>query len=107
MPASAYEDESCMSDVEIASPPINDTDEEEKEDMEPTEEFQTRRWKPMWKKIILGIGLVAFVVFVIVDSTTTGYLRDGIQSFLDWVEKNPIGGIFLFTLVYFVATSES
>lgn len=56
------------------------------------------------KKIVIGLVFLAFIIFVIVDSTTTGYLRSGIDTALKWIEANAVAGMFVFMLVYFVAT---
>ena len=57
------------------------------------------------KKSIVGLFLLGFVCFVIIDSTTNGYIKTGIREFLEWIQyDNPIGGIFLFTLVCCVTT---
>ena len=55
-------------------------------------------------KITLGLALLGFVVFIIVDSATTGYTTDGIRDFLQWIEDNPLPGVFAFIAVYFLAT---
>lgn len=55
-------------------------------------------------KLVIGLLLLGFVAFVILDSLTNRYVRDGIDSFLDWIEENSVEGIFLFVLVYFAAT---
>lgn len=58
-----------------------------------------------YKKYTLAFFLVAFVVFVILDSTIgNGWITDGVDAFLEWIEENPGGGIFVFVLVYFAAT---
>ena len=49
-------------------------------------------------RVLIGLLLVGFVIFVIVDSATTGYVRDTVSSFLDWIEENPMGGLFVFVL---------
>jgi len=49
-------------------------------------------------RVLIGLLLVGFVIFVIVDSATTGYVRDTVSSFLDWIEENPVGGFFVFVL---------
>ena len=49
-------------------------------------------------KLYIGLLLVGFVVFVIIDSATTGYTRDAVNSFLNWIQENPIAGFFLFAL---------
>jgi uncharacterized membrane protein YdjX (TVP38/TMEM64 family) len=67
------------------------------------EEIKARR-SSRNKKILIGLLLVAFVIFVIVDAFTTGYVRSGIDSFLAWIEANPVPGFFVFMIVYFVAT---
>jgi uncharacterized membrane protein YdjX (TVP38/TMEM64 family) len=67
------------------------------------EEFKARRTSRN-KKIMLGLLLVAFVIFVIIDALTTGFVRSGIDSFLAWIEANPAPGFFVFMIVYFVAT---
>mmetsp|Transcript_51112 Transcript_51112/g.94655 ORF Transcript_51112/g.94655 Transcript_51112/m.94655 type:complete len:314 (-) Transcript_51112:118-1059(-) len=56
------------------------------------------------KKVVVALVLVGFITFVIVDSTTNGHIRDGIQTFLQWIEENPIQGFFSFMAVYFIAT---
>jgi len=56
------------------------------------------------KKILFGIILLAFIVYAIVDSLTTGYIRTGVQTFLEWIEENPVPGIFVFMVVYLLAT---
>jgi hypothetical protein len=88
---------------------LNDTDVQqedpqmEEQDDITEEELKARRWNRN-KKIFLGLILLGFIVFVIVDSTTAGYLRKGIENFLKWIENNAIAGMFAFMLVYFVAT---
>uniref|UniRef100_A0A7S4JVV3 VTT domain-containing protein n=1 Tax=Odontella aurita TaxID=265563 RepID=A0A7S4JVV3_9STRA len=56
------------------------------------------------KKLVLALVLIGFIVFVIIDSTTNGYIKDGIQTFLRWIEENPIEGFFMFMGVYVLAT---
>jgi len=55
-------------------------------------------------KIAVGLLLLAFIIYVIVDSFTTAYIRTGIQTFLEWIEANPVPGIFIFMVVYLIAT---
>jgi uncharacterized membrane protein YdjX (TVP38/TMEM64 family) len=56
-------------------------------------------------KIIVAILLVAFILFVILDSTIgEGWVGDTVTSFLEWIEENPVAGLFAFMIVYFVAT---
>ena len=56
------------------------------------------------KRITIGLLIWGFFLFLIVDSFTTGYVRNGLKPFLDWSEKNPVPGFFVFMLVYFLAT---
>eukprot|EP00548_Thalassiothrix_antarctica_P012753 CAMPEP_0194172890 /NCGR_PEP_ID=MMETSP0154-20130528/7291_1 /TAXON_ID=1049557 /ORGANISM="Thalassiothrix antarctica, Strain L6-D1" /LENGTH=165 /DNA_ID=CAMNT_0038885719 /DNA_START=85 /DNA_END=582 /DNA_ORIENTATION=- len=65
------------------------------EDNEMTEEEKSKLRKGRKVKIIIGILLVAFIIYVIIDSTTTGYIRTGVTSFLEWCEANPILGFFI------------
>jgi len=59
-----------------------------------------------YQKIAVGFVLVSFIVFVVVDSLTNKYVKQGIDIFLQWIENNPIPGVFAFMGVYFVATGE-
>jgi uncharacterized membrane protein YdjX (TVP38/TMEM64 family) len=56
------------------------------------------------QKALFGLGLIAVIALIVVDSLTTGHVRDGLDTFLEWVEENAVAGIFVFTLVYAVAT---
>jgi len=67
------------------------------------EDLQLRR-RNFYKKIAIAVILLSFIGFVIGDSLTNKYIRDGIQSFLEWIEENPVTGIFAFMGVYFLAT---
>jgi len=58
----------------------------------------------MVKKAVIGVLLLALIVFVIVDSQTNNFVRDGILSFLEWIEENVVWGVLSFILVYFLAT---
>ena len=58
----------------------------------------------LYKKLAVALLLVAFIVYVIVDSFTAGNVRTGIDDFLTWVEDNPIPNFFAFMVVSFVAT---
>lgn len=94
--ASASDDEPKMEDEQ------HQQQEEEEEELT-EEELKLRRWNRN-KKIFIGLILLGFIIFVIVDSTTTGYLRSGIDTALKWIEANAVAGMFVFMLVYFVAT---
>jgi uncharacterized membrane protein YdjX (TVP38/TMEM64 family) len=49
-------------------------------------------------KVLIGLLLLGIIVFVIVDTATTGYVREGVESFLNWMKDNPIAGFFLFVI---------
>jgi uncharacterized membrane protein YdjX (TVP38/TMEM64 family) len=93
-----------FTDICLNATEVLDEDPEMEEQGDITEqELKARRWNNK-KKIILGTLLLGFIIFVIVDSTTTGYLRRGIGNFLKWIENNAVAGMFAFMLVYFSAT---
>lgn len=53
----------------------------------------------------IALFLLAFIVFVVLDSTIgQGWVGSAVDSFLEWIEENPVPGIFVFVVVYFVAT---
>jgi hypothetical protein len=56
------------------------------------------RWKRRSNSVKLTIGLLllGFVSFVIIDATTNGYVKDGIEVFFEWIEVHPISGCFSF-----------
>ena len=81
----------------------NDTDDAESS-QEMTEEDRLERRRNLYKKGFVGLLLVGFIIYIIVDAVTTGNVRDAIDSFLSWIEDNPIPGFFAFMVVYFVAT---
>ena len=49
-------------------------------------------------KILFGLAFVAFVAYVIVDSATNMHFIHAIEAFLEWVEVNPVGGVFAFVV---------
>lgn len=66
--------------------------------------LETRR-RDCCTKTAVATLLVAFILFVILDSTIgEGWVGDTVGSFLQWIEENPVPGIFVFILVYFVAS---
>lgn len=98
-----------MEDIEMAEQPTSDSDcDREPEGAQDTndQEVEEEDKKPFCSpsKLIVGILLLAFIVFVIVDSLTTRYVSGAVQDFLEWIEGNPVAGIFLFVIVYFIAT---
>jgi len=56
------------------------------------------------QRLISGILLVGFIIFIVVDSTNNQHIKNLVEDFLDWVENNPVAGFFAFTGVYFIAT---
>lgn len=68
-----------------------------------TEETEKDR-SGLYKKLLVGLILVGFIVFVIVDTQTNNYVRNGIVAFLEWIENNIVAGVFCFIGVYFLAT---
>lgn len=60
--------------------------------------------KTGWVKSAIGLFLLTFIIFVVVDSATNGYVKDGTTDFLEWVEENPGGGVIVFTVVIFFTT---
>jgi len=57
-------------------------------------------------RICLGVTLVGFLIFVIVDSMTSHKIKAESVHFLEWVEVNPWMGVFAIILVYTIATSK-
>jgi hypothetical protein len=58
------------------------------------------------KKILIALCLLSFVIFVIVDTATTGHVKKALRSLLTWIEDNPMLGFFVFMLVYMVSVGE-
>jgi pheromone shutdown protein TraB len=75
---------------------------EEADNEETTHQRKCRRRR----KLLIGICLAAVILFVIVDSCTSKYLKIAIEKLLKWVEENPVAGIVAFTLFVFVATGK-
>lgn len=82
----------------------DENDHQQQSDPLTEEEEQLLKRRNCFKKIAIAIILLTFIGFVIGDSLTNKYVRDGIQSFLEWIEENPVPGIFAFMGVYFLAT---
>ena len=75
-----------------------------------TNENETNENKPVnnnrIKKIVIAVLLLGFIAFVIADSLTNQYVKQGIDIFLQWIQDNPTPGVFAFMGVYFIATGE-
>jgi hypothetical protein len=52
-------------------------------------------------KITIGLLLLGFVLWIIVDTSTNGYVKDGIELFFEWIEVHPIIGFFSFVVGMF------
>jgi len=57
-----------------------------------------------YKKIILGLVIVAVIAIIIVDSLTSKRIQSAFQSFLEWTADNIVVGFFAFIAVYAIAT---
>jgi uncharacterized membrane protein YdjX (TVP38/TMEM64 family) len=64
------------------------------------------RRRTFYLKVVIGLLLLGFVIFVIVDTLTNGYVKDGIEQFLKWVEENPAGGVFVFIIGMYFSTLQ-
>ena len=51
-----------------------------------------------YTRLVVGLVFVSFVVFVIVDSATNMHALDALHDFLEWVEDNPVEGVFAFVV---------
>ena len=69
-----------------------------------SEETNTTDRSAWYKRILILLVLVGFIVFVVVDTQTNNYIRTGIVAFLEWIEDNTVAGVFCFIGVYFLAT---
>lgn len=49
-------------------------------------------------RIVLFFLILGIVVFIITDTMTNGYIKTFIFNFLQWIEDNPVSGIFIYTL---------
>jgi len=65
---------------------------------------QTKKRRVPFVKLSVGITLLAFIAFIIVDSATDNRAGATVSAFLEWIESNVIAGVFAFMGVYFVAT---
>lgn len=73
-------------------------------DVDADEESPPNNRSACYKKLLVGLLLLGFIVYVVVDSLTTKHVRGGIVSFLEWIENNIVAGVFSFMAVYFIAT---
>mmetsp|Transcript_43471 Transcript_43471/g.105381 ORF Transcript_43471/g.105381 Transcript_43471/m.105381 type:complete len:397 (+) Transcript_43471:275-1465(+) len=94
---SNVQEDAAHEEAEEEQPPTTTT-------MELSEEEQARRKCAFYQKLIIALVLVGIIVFVIIDSLTNGYVRDGVNTFLEWIQANPGPGVVVFAIVYFVAT---
>lgn len=88
----------------IEVPSGNQEQAEDSAETPPTPEEVAARRRNCYKKGFFALLLVGFIAYVIADSLTAGNVSDAVNSFLQWIEDNPVPGIFVFMVVYFVAT---
>lgn len=88
-------------DFSITDPP----DETSEAGAVPTNDgFSKLRWRHYLIPISIGLILLGLIIYIIVDSMTTGNVRTGLEFFLTWIQSNPGAGTVSFMLVYAVAT---
>lgn len=87
-----------LGNVEHQQEDVKPSAEEETQQEEGSDDDTTEERKFSWVKIALGLLLLSFIGFVIADTLTTRHVADLINSFLDWIEENPGGGVFLFII---------
>ena len=85
--------------VEFEHPLVREQGDVEEEPL--NERRQTRSQRI---RTVVGLFLLAFIIFVISDALTNKYIRSGMQDFLDWVEDNPASGVLAFIMVVFGTT---
>jgi hypothetical protein len=52
----------------------------------------------LYCKALVGLLLVGFIIYVIIDTATTHHIRGVVRSFLKWVQANPAAGFFVFVI---------
>lgn len=62
------------------------------------------RYRP-WKKKVLMLTVIGSVIWVVIDFATTGYIRSFLATFVSWMERNPVGGFFVF-IIFFILTTR-
>jgi uncharacterized membrane protein YdjX (TVP38/TMEM64 family) len=69
-------------------------------DEEPPVDNDTTRTTKWYcsSKLYIGLLLLGFIIFIIIDSITNKYVRNGLEIFLEWIQDNPISGFFLFVI---------
>ena len=66
------------------------------DDDDPPPSEQSKQPFYMSTKLWVGLAFFALIAFIIVDSATNMHALHAIEAFLDWVEDNPVGGVFGF-----------
>lgn len=62
------------------------------------EEVEEQSKRAFYMRLTIGFIFAVFVIFVIVDSATNMHALDALHNFLEWVEENPVGGVFAFVV---------
>lgn len=96
-----------MTDIEMTHKYEREDGSDERDHGNEEEIIETRS---SFRKKLIKLGLfmllVGFIIFVVIDSQRDQHLKNISQGFLQWVQQNPIAGIFSFVGVYFVATGR-
>jgi len=77
---------------------------EEENENEPMEEELKAKRMGCYFKVVFGLMFLGFIIFVIIDASTTGHVKKGIDVVLQWIQNNAVAGLFILVLVYFIAT---
>lgn len=62
------------------------------------EEVEEQSKRAFYMRLTIGFIFAVFVIFVIVDSATNMHALGALHNFLEWVEENPVGGVFAFVV---------
>jgi len=97
--------ENTNNEITVPSGDEQNTQEQDNDDAPRTpEEEEAAKKQASYKKVFFAVILISFIAYVVADSLTTKHVIGAVEDFLEWIEANPIVGIFVFVLVYFVAT---
>jgi len=88
----------------ISSLNENDKDEQLSENKNRDVKYCSSYYYNHRNRILVGFIFIAIIIFIIVDTQTNNYVKNGLQIVMDWICDNPYMGIFVYTLICFVAT---